>query len=406
MLDTKTIQIIQSTIPVLKTEGVKITSHFYKTMFRDHPELLNLFNHANQKQGRQQTALANAAYLAAQHMDRLEEILPVVTQIAHKHRSLGVLPEHYPIVGRYLLQAIRDVLGDAATPDILDAWGRAYDVIAGAFIGVEQELYAQADHLWGGWSGFRAFTVQRKEIESSVITSFYLVPEDGGALAAFQPGQYVSVKVHIPGEEFEQIRQYSLSAGPQHDYYRISVRRADGNGIYPAGKVSMYLHRQVQEGDVLWLSAPAGDFALQRQQERPIVLLSGGVGLTPITSMLHALLEKPLQQPVVFIHATHDGEHHALREEIAQWEQQEPLLSVYYCYTAPNEQDRSEQRFHREGYMEMEWLQRILSHPTEAEFYFCGPLGFMKEMHHILEQWGVPVERRHYEFFGPAAALV
>ncbi|WP_411347198.1 NO-inducible flavohemoprotein [Paenibacillus sp. WLX2291] len=406
MLDAKTIQIIQSTIPVLETEGVKITRHFYETMFHDHPELLNIFNHANQKQGRQQTALANAVYAAAQHIDRLDEIIPVVKQIAHKHRSLGVLPEHYPIVGRYLLAAIRDVLGDAATPDILEAWGRAYEVIAEAFIGIEQEMYAQAEHQWGGWSGFQPFVVQRKEQESAVITSFYLVPQSGGTLASFEPGQYVSVKVHIPGDEFEQIRQYSLSAGSQHDYYRISVRRADGNEAYPAGKVSMYLHQQVQQGDVLWLSAPAGDFALQRQQQRPIVLLSGGVGLTPITSMLHALLEQPLQQPVVFIHATHDGEHHALREEIAQLEQREPLLSVYYCYTAPSQQDRAEQLFHREGYMEMEWLQRILPHPAEAEFYFCGPFGFMKAVHHILEQWDVPIEHRHYEYFGPAVALV
>ncbi|NQD67191.1 nitric oxide dioxygenase, partial [Bacillus haikouensis] len=134
MLSQKTIDIVKSTAPVLEVKGTEITSVFYKNLFAAHPELLNIFNHVNQKKGRQQTALANTVYAAAQHIDQLEALLPAVKQIAHKHRSLGVKPEHYPIVGEHLLGAIKEVLGDAATDEIIQAWADAYGVIAGVFI--------------------------------------------------------------------------------------------------------------------------------------------------------------------------------------------------------------------------------------------------------------------------------
>src|SRR5690606_5710012 len=125
-----TIAIIKSTVPVLETHGQAVTKRFYQRLFEAHPELLNIFNHANQRQGRQQAALANSVYAAAANIENLSAILPVVRQIGHKHRSLGVKPEHYPIVGENLLAAMKDVLGDAATPEILDAWAEAYGVIA------------------------------------------------------------------------------------------------------------------------------------------------------------------------------------------------------------------------------------------------------------------------------------
>ncbi|MGZ4134492.1 MAG: globin domain-containing protein, partial [Tumebacillaceae bacterium] len=138
MLSPKTIEIIKSTVPVLEVHGTAITKRFYQMLFTNHPELLNIFNHANQAQGRQQNALAGAVYAAAANIDNLAAIIPVVKQIGHKHRSLGILPEHYPIVGETLLAAIKDVLGDAATDEIINAWAEAYGVIAGAFIGIEK----------------------------------------------------------------------------------------------------------------------------------------------------------------------------------------------------------------------------------------------------------------------------
>src|SRR5690606_28499159 len=149
------IDIVKSTAPILEVHGVTITSVFYKNMFSNHPELLNIFNHVNQSQGRQQTALANMVYTAAANIDRLESLLPAVKQVANKHRGLGVKPEHYPIVGQLLLEAIKEVLGDAATDEIINAWAETYGVIAQVFIDVEEEMYQAAKDQENGWDGFK-----------------------------------------------------------------------------------------------------------------------------------------------------------------------------------------------------------------------------------------------------------
>jgi len=404
MLNERSIEIIKSTVPALEVHGTAITSRFYERMFAENPELLNIFNHANQKQGRQQTALANAVYAAALHIDKLEAILPVVKQIAHKHRSLGVKPEHYPIVGRNLLAAIKEVLGDAATDEILGAWAEAYGVIADAFIGVEAGMYERAEAQAGGWPGFREFAVRRKVRESDVITSFYLVPRDGGELAAYEPGQYVSVRMDIPGEANTHIRQYSLSDSPGQDYYRISVKREEALADRPAGIVSNYLHDRVGEGDVVRLSAPAGDFTLDLEDRRPVVLISGGVGLTPMVSMLRTLAETDPERPATFLHAARNGDVHALKAQVEELASVHPQVTVRWCYENPTERDRAEGAFHKEGRIDLAWLKEVVPN-ADSVFYFCGPVPFMKGVYRALKEWGVPDEDARYEFFGPAGSL-
>lgn len=404
MLSANTITIIKSTVPVLKDHGTEITKRFYERLFTSHPELLHIFNHANQKQGKQQAALANAVYAAAVHIDQLPAILPVVKQIAHKHRSLGVKAEHYPIVGQNLLAAMKDVLGDAATDEILQAWSDAYGVIASVFIDVEQSMYDQAEGQTGGWEEFRTFVIQRKVQESDVITSFYLVPQDGKPIASFEPGQYVSVKTELPGDGYTHIRQYSLSDAPGKPYYRISVKREDAVGSRPAGKVSTALHEHAKEGDVLLLSAPAGDFTLNRDDQRPVVLISGGVGLTPMISMLNTLVETQPQRPVTFIHAAQNGRVHAMKEHVSRLAQAHPQLSVRYCYAQPEEADNASGSFHREGYVDAAWLRTVIP-SMNASFYFCGPQPFMSVVNSSLKACGAADSDLHYEFFGPAASL-
>ncbi|NKE08007.1 NO-inducible flavohemoprotein [Mesobacillus selenatarsenatis] len=402
MLDQKTIEIIKSTVPVLEVHGEQITTVFYKTMFENHPELLNIFNHANQKQGRQQRALAGTVYAAAKYIDNLEAILPVVNQIAHKHRSLGILPEHYPIVGKHLLIAIKEVLGDGATDEIINAWAEAYGVIADAFISVEAEMYDAAANQRGGWDGFRPFIVEKKVEESEVITSFYLKPVDRKAIASFKPGQYISIKLEIEGEEFTHIRQYSLSDAPGKDYYRISVKKEAGMET-PDGKVSNYLHNTVEEGEVLQLSAPAGDFFLDTEKDTPVVLLSGGVGLTPMVSMLNTVAELQPEKEVTFIHAAQNGKVHALKEEVASTAAKAKVNSVVF-YDQPTEEDRENNSFDVEGYVTKEWLKENVD-LEQADFYFCGPVSFMKAINTALKDLGVTKDRIHFEFFGPMASL-
>lgn len=397
MLKQTTIDIIKSTVPVLEQHGRAITTRFYQLLFTNHPELKNVFNQSNQRQGRQQTALANAVYAAAANIDNLEAIIPAVKQIGHKHRALGIKAEHYPIVGENLLKAIKDVLGDAATDEIINAWAEAYGVIADAFIQVEAAMYHEAKQQPGGWDGFRNFIVEKKVKESDVITSFYLKPEDGKAISSYLPGQYLTIKVKPENSEYTQLRHYSLSDAPGKDYYRISVKRED------AGLVSNYLHNQVQVGDILEISAPAGDFVLQ-ENNKPAVLISGGVGVTPMLSMLNTMVEKTPEREVIFIHGALNSSVHAFKEHVAQLAKKHAQLSSFVAYSEPSAEDQKAKEYDKERFIDLPWLKTIVP-SNQADFYFCGPVPFMKSLYRDLKEWGVPAENIHFEFFGPAGQL-
>ena len=182
--------LIKATVPLLESGGEALTTHFYRMMLSEHPEVRPLFNQAHQASGDQPRALANGVLMYARHIDRLEALGPLVAQIVNKHVSLQILPEHYPIVGSCLLRAIREVLGaEIATDAVIDAWAAAYQQLADILIGAEESQYAQNAAAPGGWRGARAFRVARKVIESAEITSFHLVPVDGGSLLDHQPGQ-------------------------------------------------------------------------------------------------------------------------------------------------------------------------------------------------------------------------
>ncbi|MGI8313929.1 NO-inducible flavohemoprotein [Halobacillus mangrovi] len=398
-LDQRTVDIIKSTVPVLAEHGEAITKHFYQKMFKDHPELKNIFNQTHQKVGDQPKALADTVYAAAQHIDQLEKILPRVKEIAHKHRSLNVKPEHYPIVGEYLLIAIKDVLGENATDEIIEAWGEAYGIIADVFIQVEDGMYKETAMQEGGWTGFRNFSVMKKVKESDVITSFYLKPADGEAIPSYLPGQYLTIKAQIEGDNYDHLRQYSLSDAPGKDYYRISVKREDSLEEKPAGVVSTWLHQEVQEGDLLPVSAPAGDFHLDLSTKRPLVLMSGGVGFTPLLSMLNTVKENHPERDIYFIHAARNGSVHALKEEMVLGGHGKTM----FIYENPNSNDLQEKAYDKGGYIDLEWLKRSVPH--ESEFYFCGPKGFMKAIYQSLRQWEVPESQIHFEFFGPKGSL-
>ena len=390
MLSEETRTIVKSTVPVLEEHGVAITTAFYKNLFIAHPELLNIFNHANQAQGRQQTALAKAVYAAAVHIDDLEEILPAVVQIAHKHVSLGILPEHYPIVGEYLLKAMKEVLGDAATDEIIDAWAEAYGAIADAFIGVEKEMYQQTAEQENGWNFFKDFIVARKVKESEVITSFYLKPADGSNVPPYTPGQYISVRLSMPGEEFLVIRQYSLSQAPKPDEFRISVKRENDND--PNGVVSNYLHSSINEGDRIEVSAPAGVFVLDATKTSPVAFISGGVGITPMMSMFETVANSTPARPTTFLHGARNPLQQAFDDDIQAYAMMMDDARYKTVYSdEPN------------GFITREMLEEYVD--PASDVYVCGPAPFMEIMIRELHGMGIPEEQIHYEFFGPAMDL-
>lgn len=390
MLSEQTRTIVKSTAPVLAEHGKTITTVFYRNMFEAHPELLNIFNQANQKQGRQQTALANTVYAAAVHIDNLEAILPAVVQIANKHVSLGVKAEHYPIVGEYLLKAIQEVLGDAATDEIINAWAEAYGVIADVFISIENGMYEKSETQENGWSFFKDFTIARKVKESDNITSFYLKPADGHNVPSYEAGQYITVRLAIPGEEFLFNRQYSLSQASRPDEFRISVKREADND--PNGLVSVYLHEQVEEGDTVEVSAPAGEFVLDVKRNTPVAFVSGGVGITPMMSMFETVATQTPERPVSFLHAARNETVHAFDKDIQQ-----------YVAAMDNAKYKTLYSDEPQGFITRELLEDMID--VNGEVYVCGPVPFMEKMISELRAIGMTDAQIHYEFFGPAVAL-
>ncbi|MFK3920598.1 NO-inducible flavohemoprotein [Pseudomonas fulva] len=391
MLNAEQRAIIKATVPLLETGGEALTTHFYQMMLNEYPEVRPLFNQAHQASGDQPRALANGVLMYARHIDQLEQLGGLVGQIINKHVALQILPEHYPIVGRCLLRAIEEVLGtDIATAEVIDAWGAAYGQLADILIGAEENLYKQKEEADGGWRWAREFRLARRVEESLEIVSFYFAPVDGKPVLKAEPGQYIGLRLMIDGAE--QRRNYSLSALCDGREYRISVKRESD------GKVSNYLHDHLRVGDTLELFPPAGDFTLAAS-DRPLVLISGGVGITPTLAMLEAAL--PTGRPVHFIHCARNGQVHAFREWLDTQAARHPQLKRFYCYAEADEAAHADAVGLLDQHLLGEWLPR----ERDVDAYFLGPKPFMAAVKRQLLALGVPEQQTRYECFGPAAAL-
>ncbi|UVE17924.1 NO-inducible flavohemoprotein [Pseudomonas sp. LS44] len=391
MLSADHLALIKATVPLLESGGEALTTHFYQLMLSEHPEVRPLFNQAHQASGDQPRALANGVLMYARHIDRLEALGPLVGQIISKHVSLQVLPEHYPIVGSCLLRAIREVLGaEIATDEVIAAWAAAYGQLAALLIGAEEAVYAANEQAPGGWRGGRLFRVARKVAESEEISSFYLQPSDGGAVADYTPGQYIGLRLQLDGEEVR--RNYSLSAAPNGREYRISVKREAG------GRASNYLHERVKEGDELELFAPAGDFVL-RASAKPLVLISAGVGITPTLAMLEASAASG--RPIHFVHCARHAGVQAFAERVEELSAAHAQVRRFFCYSEPRAGDRGDAH----GLLSREQLADWLPESRDVDAYFLGPKPFMAQVKRHLRELGVPESQSHYEFFGPAMAL-
>ncbi|MDQ3330195.1 MAG: FAD-binding oxidoreductase, partial [Planctomycetota bacterium] len=310
---------------------------------------------------------------------------------------------HYPIVDKHLLVAIKDVLGDAATDEVIAAWAEAYGLLAQVLIGREAEIYKEQAASNGGWNGYRPFVVDRKVRECEIVTSFYLKPQDGGPLPAFKPGQYVTVNIEHPTTPTSP-RNYSLSDRPGRDYFRISVKREPGS---PPGLISNYLHDKIEAGDVLSIGPPCGEFKIEVEQvgSRPIVLISGGVGLTPMLSMLNTLADRGVDVPIHFIHGTRNSSTHALGDEVRRIAAERPNVRVHVVYSDPLAGDEVGTHCDHVGLIDVPLLEKLLP-GMDGEFYLCGPKPFMACLYHGLMEHGVPDAQIHFELFGPKQDLV
>jgi len=409
MLSESTIALVKSTVPVLANAGVEVTNHFYQRMFKAQPELQHIFNMSNQASGKQQFALFSAVAAYATHIDQLDQLGELVERVAHKHTSYFVQPEHYDIVGHHLIETLKELAPDTFTPDVVQAWQEAYALLANILTGRETELYSDFKNKQGGWYGPKAFRVAAKTPESELVTSFTLVPEDGDSVADYLPGQYLGIRVQPPGAEYTEIRQYSLSDKPQRNHYRISVKRETGEFT---GTVSNHLHDNVQVGDTIDALPPAGAFFLQDHTDSatPVVLISAGVGLTPMLSMLETVLEHTPNRPVCYLHACENAVQHSFKTRVNQLCEQHDSLSQFCWYNKAQSAEKTTESASdllddlRHGLMNISDVKTQLP-IGDGQFYLCGPTGFMGFIKRQLMEAGVAEDRIFYEVFGPHSDL-
>ncbi|AZQ85152.1 NO-inducible flavohemoprotein [Colwellia sp. Arc7-635] len=393
MLTDKHIDIVKSTIPLLENAGPALTTYFYQRLFSHNPELKDIFNMSNQDTGRQQVALFEAIAAYAKNIENLSALTTAVERIAQKHTSFNIQAAHYAVVGHHLIETLRELAPDAFTADVEEAWTNAYQFLAGIFINREAELYQQRLAEVGGWQGARAFKVIDKVVESELVKSFIFAPVDEQAIIGFTPGQYLGLEVKPTDSDYKEIRQYSLSDKANGNTYRISVKR-EQQGV--PGKVSNYLHDSVNVGDEVKLYPPAGDFFFVDRQT-PTVLISAGVGITPMQGMLETLAEEKHNQPVHFLHACEGSEQHSFAHRTQQlindnnWQQ-----NIWY------RNEEAQQSHINKGMMDFSAVDL----PTEkGNFYLCGPIAFMQFAKQNLLALGVGEGSIHYEVFGPHATL-
>jgi nitric oxide dioxygenase len=393
MLSTTSAAVVRATLPAVGGAIKEITQVFYRRMFAAHPELIrDLFNRGNQANGAQSQALAGAIAAFAVRLleepgNRPEELLG---RIAHKHASLGVTAEQYTIVHRHLFAAIAEVLGDAVTPEVTAAWDEVFWLMGGALIAEEARLYAGAGVADGDvWRPWRV--VGRVE-ETADVATFMLRPADGGPLPPFRPGQYISVGVRLP-DGARQIRQYSLSCAPGGPNHSISVKRAIGS---PDGEVSNWLHANVGEGDVLTVSAPFGDVVLD-DGDGPVLLASGGIGCTPMMSMLAHLAATGSTRQVIVVHGDRSERTHPFRAELDQLVGKIPQAVAHVWYENPEVPRAAD----RTGLVDLAGVEI----PQDVRAYLCGPVPYMRSVRTQLLDRGVPADRIHYEVFGPDRGL-
>lgn len=400
MLSENTIKTVKSTVPLLVNAGTGVTEYFYNRMFTHNPELKDIFNMGNQETGKQPFALFSALAAFAQNIDNLDVLTSALSRITHKHTSLNILPEHYPIVGHHLIETLRELLPDAFTIEVEQAWTEAYHLLADLCITQEHGLYQQNANKVGGWLGARTFIITEKQLESELVMSFTLTPKDNGQVVEHFPGQYLGVKVNPIDTECREIRQYSISDKARADCYRISVKQESGE---PSGIVSNYLH-SLPEGSEVEVFPPAGDFYLQNSV-KPIVLISAGVGLTPMMSMLETLVKIPLLHSVHYLHACENKQQHSFAKRVDALCAIHEKMNAYTWYHKETvETGLVDERTIFTGLMELSHIKDQLP-IEEGDYYICGPNAFMSFIKQQLRLLGVDNSRIHYEVFGPHTDL-
>jgi len=254
------------------------------------------------------------------------------------------------------------------------------------------------------WQGFRKFQVKRKQMEGGGICSFYLHPHDERPLPYFEPGQYLTFKLDIPGQRKQTIRCYSLSDQPLSDYFRVSIKKIPpprDNPDVPSGLGSSFFHEQVNEGDIIDVKAPSGHFFLDITKPHPVVLIGGGIGLTPVLSMLKEIITKEWRSEVWFFYGISNSAEHIMKDQLKELANLADNIKLRVCYSRPKDEDVEGEDYDIKGRVGVDLFKEVLP-SSNYHYYFCGPPPMMNSLFEDLREWDVPEDHLHYEAFGPA----
>lgn len=382
-------EIIKQTLPLVGANITKITPIFYEKMFAAHPELIaDTFNRGNQKSGEQQKALAAsiATFAAMLVDDNAPDPVDMLSRIGHKHVSLGIVEDQYPIVHDNLFAAIVEVLGeDVVTPEVAAAWDEVYWLMAKVLIDYERELYRSA-----GVADGEVFTtaeiITRKQLPAEAM-EFTLRPDEmTEKFMDALPGQYTSIGVRLP-DGARQLRQYSLvDVDKETGCIRIAVQRD--------GEVSSFLMDSLSDGDRVDATLPAGDLVLD-DSNTPVVLVSQGIGSTPMVGMLSALAAAKSERTVVVLHADSSAQDHAQRD--LQESLSAQIGATYNLFYRESGQRMNLEELAAEGLL-----------PTGAYWFLCGGTSFLQDIREQIadgEQALAP-EKVAFELFSPNDWLI
>eukprot|EP00446_Apocalathium_sp_SHHI-4_P002192 CAMPEP_0177172692 /NCGR_PEP_ID=MMETSP0367-20130122/11271_1 /TAXON_ID=447022 ORGANISM="Scrippsiella hangoei-like, Strain SHHI-4" /NCGR_SAMPLE_ID=MMETSP0367 /ASSEMBLY_ACC=CAM_ASM_000362 /LENGTH=375 /DNA_ID=CAMNT_0018618981 /DNA_START=53 /DNA_END=1180 /DNA_ORIENTATION=- len=365
-------QIVKATAPVVAPHVRDIVDDFYPRMMKNNPETKAFFNPANQLEDppKQRMALANAVVAYASNIDDLTPLLGAVEIISHKHCALRVAPEHYPIVHDNLMASIAEKLGAAVTPEVGKGWSEAVLALADILIQTEKKLHDQAADRSGGWRGAKDFKVSAVRMITEDCAEVTFVPADDSSTPIdFTAGQFLTL--HLK-QEGATPRHYTVTSAPGKPFLQCCVKKLKG------GFVSNLVHN-FKEGDVVGLSPPFGTFAMG---EKPAVLISAGIGATP----MKAFLDVHKSKVKMAMHVDKSEATHPFRQEFL-----DSGVSTHFHYTSQDGRPTAE-----------DLVKLVEPHIADCDFYLCGPDSFLASMKTALTSAGA--SGVHVDVFGPALA--
>lgn len=385
-ISSKSLKIVRATAPLVAENSTKITDTFYPNhLFKNYPVVLEYFNPVNQQTGKQSAALGGAVAAFGCNIDNLSVLNPVLDTMALKHCALNVKPELYPAVRDSLLGACVEVLGNAITPQVAEAWSESIDELSAILIDLEDKLYAKASARIGGFKGEKEFVVTKRTEISKDAMEFQFQPkgETNETIFEYMPGQFLTLRA--PGVLAP--RHYTVTSKPNHDnFLSCCIKKVNSpphTDEIPAGEMSSHVHALLQEGDTVKLTTPYGEF-LPHTEQHPAVLFSAGIGITPMSSFVRYFQDKEVK--VTSVHIDRSPDYHAYIDRFSKVDEK------FWFYTEVDSRPA----------MPSVVSNVVSKQDDDTVYYICGPPTFMLETRQSLLNNGIGDDQVRWEAFGPA----